>query len=116
MPKGDAFIIRSRSQVGAIGGVTNDIGIFVSFTETVQDAKVVIIGVQRSAIVYDLPYFDASLSTFSFLLHKLFFIRTCRGELIREGMEVNRKDAVLLSMPADVGGVNAHKLAVDYIL
>jgi len=31
-------------------------------------------------------------------------------------MEVNGKDAVLEPMPADVRGIDSHKLAVDYII
>ena len=116
LPESYALVIGSRSEVGAIRGVTNYIDVFIAFTETIENAKVLVIWVERSSIFDDLPYFYASFCALSFLLHELFLIRTCRGELIRERMEVNGQDAVLQAVPADVRGINAHKLAVDYII
>ena len=116
MPDSDAFIIGSRGQEGAIGRIANNVGVFVGLAEPIEDAKVVIIGVKRTSVVDDLPYFDAPFSAFSLLLHELFVIGTCRGKLIGERMEVDRKDAVLEAVPADVRGIDSHKLAVDYII
>lgn len=116
LPDCDAFIIGSRCQEGAIGRIANNIGVFVSLAEPIEDAKVVIIGVKRTSVVDDLPYFDAPFSAFSLFLHELFVIRACRSKLIGERMEVDREDTVLEAMPADVRGIDSHKLAVDYII
>lgn len=38
LPDGDALVVGSRGEEGAVGGVADDVGVFVGFWETVEDA------------------------------------------------------------------------------
>lgn len=75
-----------------------------------------IVGVKRTAVIDDLPDLNASLSAFSFLLEELLVIGACGSELVGKGMKVYREDAVFESVPANVRRIDAHNLAVDYII
>lgn len=54
-------------------------------------------------IVDDFPDLDAPLIPFTLLLHKFLLVRASTGELIIEGMKVDREDAILGSVPAHLG-------------
>lgn len=75
-----------------------------------------VVRMKKASIVDDLPDFDASFSTFSFLLKKLLIIGACGGELVGEGVEVYGENAVFESVPTNVGRIDTHNLAVDYII
>lgn len=75
-----------------------------------------VVGVKGTTVVDDLPDFNASLSAFSFLLKELLVIRACRGKLVGKGVKVYGEDAVFESVPANVRRIDAHNLAVDYII
>jgi len=74
LPNRDAFVIGSRGQESSIRRITNDIGVFVSLTQSVEDAKVVIIGMQRASVIDDFPYFDAPFCALSLLFHEFLVI------------------------------------------
>jgi hypothetical protein len=116
LPNGDALIVRTRSQEGAVGRVTHHVGVFVGLRQAVEDAQVPVVGVQGTAIRQHLPNLDAALGALPLLLEELLVVGTGRSKLVGEGMEIDGQDAVLESVPANVRRVNAHNLAVDYII
>ena len=67
---------------------------------------------ERPSVLDDLPDFDASLGALTLLLHELLLVGAGGGELVAEGMEVDRQDAVFEAVPADVRGIDVHKMAV----
>lgn len=116
LPDGNALVVSSGGQKGSIGGVADNIGVFVCLAESIFDAEVVIVGVKGTSIVDDFPYFDASFGPLALLVQELPVVGASRRQLIREGMEVDRQDPVFQPVPPDVRRIDAHKLAVDYII
>lgn len=71
---------------------------------------------KRTSIIDYLPDLDTSFVTLAFLLEKFLLVRACGGELVGKGVEIDGEYAVFEAVPADVGGIDAHKLAADYII
>ncbi len=74
VPNSNALVIRTRSHHHTSRRVTNHVGISIGLWQSIKDLEVVVIWMQRTVVMDNLPDLDASLVAFSLLLEKLFVV------------------------------------------
>lgn len=97
-----AFVIGPWGQEVSVGRKPNNIGIVAGFQQSVQNFYV-----EFSALIDDLPNFDASLSALFFLVYDL-LVGSCCGHFIAERVEIDGQHSVFLPMPTHIGGLYSH--------
>lgn len=89
LPDCDALVIGARGHKGPVRGEFDNIRVFISFAESVQDPYIFVFDLDRFAVEDDLPNLDAPFGSFSLFFLKFLLIRSSTDELIIQRMEIN---------------------------